>query len=457
MSSRTGAFPEVDARLAAWSVAVRARGLKRVPLSLAILRFKSLQISAALGVTNFTASNGYLQNWARRHVWASVALHGCGDSANVEEAPARMAEIRRQLAGVDPDLIYNVDETRLLYRGLPKRFYVPSEDRRRARGSKAMRSNDRVILTLCCNATGSHMLPITMIEKAMKRLCFTGAANRCPLPYFSQRSAWTDTSVFKRCLQQVFLPAVRSRPGSLAYLVMDNLGCHSDVYDPQGTVIELPQNTTAVYPPMDAGVVPALKRRYKFSLLQRVVANLDGLVASGAPQPYVPRGGGLDVGCQAHLGYAAKIIEDEWADVPGDQLANRWLKADVLPAEAAADVRRQVHGAAPAFENGQVVVSDVVAPMANVSLAEECAGVDAPGRVRAARRWLAAESDVEAIDETVDIALNGEDDSQRACVCVLSYSFRLFRMHLRALRSAQLLPTRFTPFYSAIPLIQPPC
>lgn len=110
VSSRTGAFPEVDARLDAWCRAVRARGRKRVPLSLAILRSNALQIASAQGVTNFSASNGYLLNWARRHGWASVALHGCGASANVEEAAARMADIRRQLAGVDPDSIYHVDQ-----------------------------------------------------------------------------------------------------------------------------------------------------------------------------------------------------------------------------------------------------------------------------------------------------------------------------------------------------------
>lgn len=38
VNAKTNAFPEVDTRLAAWCHAVRARGRKRVPLSLAILR-----------------------------------------------------------------------------------------------------------------------------------------------------------------------------------------------------------------------------------------------------------------------------------------------------------------------------------------------------------------------------------------------------------------------------------
>jgi len=130
------------------------------------------------------------------------ALHGSGASANGEEAAERMAAICQQLEGVDVDLIYNVDETGLLYRGLPTCSYVPSEDHRTARGSK---SKDRVTLTLCCSATGIHKVPVTMIGKAAQSMCFQGEGNTSPLPYFSQKSAWTDASVFKRWFEEVFV------------------------------------------------------------------------------------------------------------------------------------------------------------------------------------------------------------------------------------------------------------
>lgn len=68
------------------------------------------------------------------------------------------------------------------------------------------------------------------------------------------------------------------------------------------------------------------------------------------------------------------------------------------------------HGVVPARENVQIVVPGMVALMANASLAEEFEGVEAPGKVRAAHRWLAAKSDATAIDETVDMVLNGEED-----------------------------------------------
>lgn len=63
---------------------------------------------------------------------------------------------------------------------------------------------------------------------------------------------------------------------------------------------------------MDAGVIAAVKRRSKKRLLQEVVGSLDRLLASGAAPPRVPRGGGLDLGGQAHLLDAERTVVDEW-------------------------------------------------------------------------------------------------------------------------------------------------
>jgi len=237
VSSRAGQYPKVDKALLEWFLAVCARGRKRVPLSLAILRQKALQVAEHLCITDFAASNGFIQRWASRHGLVNVALHGSGASANVEEAAERMAAIRQQHEGVDVDLIYNVDETGLLYRGLPSRSYVPSEDRRTARGSKAMKRKDRVTVTLCCNATGTRKVPVTMIGKAAQPMCFQGEGNASPLPYFSQKPAWTDASVFKRWFEEVFVPAVQARTAHHVYLIMDNLGCHRRRFCPRACLV----------------------------------------------------------------------------------------------------------------------------------------------------------------------------------------------------------------------------
>jgi len=277
-SSRAGQYSQVDKALLEWFLAVRTRGRKHVILFLSILRQKALQDAEHLGITDFAASNGFIQRWTSRHGLVNVAPHGSGALANVEEAAERKAAIRQQLGGVDVDLIYNVDETGFLYRGLPSRSYVPFENRRTARGSRATKSKNRVTLTLCCNATGTHKVPVRIIGKAAQPMCFRGEGSVSPLPYFSQKSAWTDASVFKRWFEEVFVPAVQSRTAHHVYLVTDNLGCHSSISHPQVSIIELPPNTTAVYQLLGAGIIVLLKNWYKKRLLYRVFSNLDSLL-----------------------------------------------------------------------------------------------------------------------------------------------------------------------------------
>ena len=74
------------------------------------------------------------------------------------------------------------------------------------------------------------------------------------------------------------MPAVQARTAHHVYLIKDNLGCHSSISHPQVTDIELPPNTTAVYQPLDAGIIVLLKNRYKKRLVYRVVCNLDSLL-----------------------------------------------------------------------------------------------------------------------------------------------------------------------------------
>jgi len=58
-----------------WFLTVRARGRKRVPLPLDILRQKALQVAEHLGITDFAASIDSIQRLASRHGVVNVALH----------------------------------------------------------------------------------------------------------------------------------------------------------------------------------------------------------------------------------------------------------------------------------------------------------------------------------------------------------------------------------------------
>jgi len=239
-------------------------------------------IADQLSIVGFKASHGYVRGFLKRHDICNIVMHGQAGDANLAAAAAGVEKIRRRLDAYPPDRIYNMDETGLLYKCLPSRSYVPRRDRRSARGTKAMRSMDRVTLVLCTNATGSHKLPVAMVGTANKPLCFRGEGNASPLPYFAQKKAWMDKYVYAQWWQTVFLPAVREgHGGTKCALIMDNSSTHDVELSAEDVeILFLPPNTTAVYQPMDAGVIVSLKRRYKRRLLAILVRSL--------PVPLVP-------------------------------------------------------------------------------------------------------------------------------------------------------------------------
>ncbi len=64
-------------------------------------------------IESFTGSVWRCVNIIRRHGIKSIALHGQGASATVEEAADDMAKLRERLREFNVDCIYNVDETGL--------------------------------------------------------------------------------------------------------------------------------------------------------------------------------------------------------------------------------------------------------------------------------------------------------------------------------------------------------
>ena len=247
-------------------------------------------IAARLSITGFTASHGYVRGFLKRYDICNITMHGQAGGANLAEAAAAVEDIRRKLESYPPDRVYNMDDTGLLYKCLPSRSYVPCRDRRLARGSKAMRNIDRVTLLLCTNATGTHKLPVTMIGSAARPLCFRGEGNECPLPYFDQKKAWMDKHVYEGWWNNVFLPAVRHRHrGAKCALIMDNSSTHDVALSSEDVeIFFLPPNLTAVYQPMDAGVIAALKRRYKNRILAILVRSLPAPLVSPPPTPQAP-------------------------------------------------------------------------------------------------------------------------------------------------------------------------
>ena len=74
------------------------------------------------------------------------------------------------IAQYDPENVYNMDETGLFFRLLPKNILLmPLEDVRSVRGKKSLK--ERLTLVVCAYATGTHKIPCTVIGKSKFPAC----------------------------------------------------------------------------------------------------------------------------------------------------------------------------------------------------------------------------------------------------------------------------------------------
>jgi hypothetical protein len=194
-------------------------------------------------------------------------LHGEAASVDHVNIAKNIADLQTIIASYDPEIVHNMDETGLNYRLLPNRSYIHQSERI-VRGSKAMRQKDRVTVYVATNATGSDKIPLSIIHSVESPRCFDYHQHR--LKYFVQKKGWSDTATFTKWVKEVFLPHIRAKTDKKVLLIMDNSGPHGAASkDDQGQVelVHLPPNCTAAHQPMYQGIIHALKKNYRYTML----------------------------------------------------------------------------------------------------------------------------------------------------------------------------------------------
>ena len=144
----------------------------------------------------------------------------------------------------EPNDIYNVNETSLLYKALAKRIYAFSTET--VRGSKYLNSKDRLSLVLCTNMTGTDKLPPLIICKAewphaLKRKG-TGL-NDLKVDYYHNSNGWRTAVVFEHWLKKWNESLTRQKCHIL--LLVDNAPSHITKEYSNIRVQYLPPNTTS--------------------------------------------------------------------------------------------------------------------------------------------------------------------------------------------------------------------
>lgn len=110
--------------------------------------------------------------------------------APIETYQDEIDQVKFRLENFPPTNIFNVDETGLLYALLPNSTYYlhQEEEKSEMQGSNQINSKERISAVLCCNATGSIKVPISLIGKSKNPFCIDEAHTWSCL-YWSQKSA----------------------------------------------------------------------------------------------------------------------------------------------------------------------------------------------------------------------------------------------------------------------------
>ena len=240
-----------------------------VPIGGYIIREKALDFAKELNITDFKASDGWLDRWKNRHNVVFRAISG-EERSCTEEMTASWAQTHLPtiLSRYDLRDIYNADEFGLFYQQLPtKSFHLKGE---RCAGGKF--SKVRLTGLAAGNAAGEK-LPMFVIGKAEKPRCFKGVTS-LPCQYKPQRKTWMDSEIFSDYVRK--LDTKFDAEGRKIVLIIDNCPAHPKVDNLKAIqLVFLPPNTTSKTQPMDQGVIRALKAFYRTNVVRRQIKYID--------------------------------------------------------------------------------------------------------------------------------------------------------------------------------------
>ncbi|XP_069852903.1 jerky protein homolog-like [Dipodomys merriami] len=275
-SMKPSMYEELDRAMLEWFNQQRARGR---PVSGPICAKRAEFFFYALGMDgDFNPSAGWLTRFKQRHSIREVNIRNerpNGDQAAVEDFCNSFRDfVERE--NLQPEQIYNADETGLFWKCLPART---SGVRGKGSAPGHRSSEERITVMCCANATGLHKLKLCVVGGARKPRSFkaTDTVN-LPVSYFSRRGAWMDLSIFRQWFDKIFVPQVREHLRSKglqekAVLLLGNSPTHPNenvLRSEDGQIFAkyLPPNVAPLIQPLDQGVIAATKRNYRAGLLQ---------------------------------------------------------------------------------------------------------------------------------------------------------------------------------------------
>ncbi|XP_046667060.1 tigger transposable element-derived protein 4-like [Homalodisca vitripennis] len=230
---------------------------------------KAEHFARFLGHTEFKASNGWLENFKKRHNISFKKV--CGERGAVDDDVVVdwKASLPDLIKDYDPKNVFNADETALFFKCLPDKTYEFKEEK--CHGGK--HNKERITLLLASNMTGTDMLKPLVIGKSKKPRCFAGVKS-LPVDYTANRKAWMNAELFADWLLK--LDKQMGKGKRKIILFIDNCSAHNTIPELKWVKVQfLPANTTSKLQPLDQGIIKNFKVLYRTEVVRRFVADIE--------------------------------------------------------------------------------------------------------------------------------------------------------------------------------------
>ena len=296
-----------------------------------MLKNHQLPLDTKTKLENFRVSEGWCNRFVNRYDIKCKVLYGEAGSAPTTDVVDSMQNLREKLSDYPLDKIYNVDETALFFKLLPRRTYIlPEENTPNLRGTKSMKAKDRVTAIICTNSNRSMKISISIIEKSRNPRSFRNETPPCY--YFSNSKAWSNTFLFRKWLNEVFFIHSKCSSVSKVALIVYNGCSHNNNYIPDGVeLFPLPPNVTSVHQTMNMGVIRLWKTAYKRLMLIVILKDVETRIERQQIYSSNTRGlNGLEQGYDTNMLDVCRLSNKAWNEIENEKIARCWVRAHCL-------------------------------------------------------------------------------------------------------------------------------
>jgi DDE superfamily endonuclease/Tc5 transposase DNA-binding domain/CENP-B N-terminal DNA-binding domain len=306
--NRPAKFTQLETALSTWMQRVFSQN---AILTDGLLQLQAKKFATLLNVSedDFKASNGWLDNFKKRHAIWQFRIYGESESIPIENLPEQRQQLVELLSQYRPEDVYNADETGLFFQMIPNQTLATKP----VKGKK--KDKERITILLCTNATGTDKLKPLVIGKSAKPRCFKNIQKEnLGTKYEANKKAWMTGEIFGHWIKS--LNATNRLDHRKTLVLVDNAPSHIVGEELEHVKVHfLPPNTTPYLQPCDAGIINSFKAHYRKLYLQNILEAID----AGNETP------------RLNIKEAIDFSVEAWRNVTLQTIINCWRKTEIVP------------------------------------------------------------------------------------------------------------------------------